>query len=593
MTGNISFWQKITNPILGEEVTCSAIYRPHTSASDEYFRPVSFTASLPSSLPSSETEYGSANHEDAGSGSPCRIRLVGKPDGMYFYFTVSSVTEIIAAKVEYGNKSTLNSEVYIQAEQVLSTITFPLPVYVDEYARCNQYTIDNFGDPTPNTYPCNPNLLINSYFIGGGSQQGAGYFPINQRGQTSYTGAEYGIDGWKTVGNATVTLNTTGISFTAISPSNLRQIVGNSNLDGLTLTASGLYKSITSGYLYSIIIRDSQGTEIARTSNVDSAGIAKITFQVPSGSGNISFEFNSQIEGTFEILGAKLELGPVQTLAHQDYLGNWVLNEIPNFAEEYSKCTKYDLVTNNFSGLCVQGAGGHNSVYRGLNLGSSVTDEQWSVIQDGTFDNLYIGDYWVINGTTYRIAAFDYYWQTGNISSATKHHVTIVPDGYLANQYMNPTNTTEGGYVGSYMYTDVMPTCLSKVQTDFGASHILTRREVLSNSVDATKGTVNGYAWYDYQIGLMTEQNVYGNKAFGDTPMVDNVVSKIYTIDRAQYPLFRFDESIISNRTNGWTWLRNVVNSSSFAYADGFGACSYGSASVVRGVRPAFSIFAG
>lgn len=202
----------------------------------------------------------------------------------------------------------------------------------------------------------NPNLLDNWYFVGGGSQQGGGQFPINQRGQTRYTGGGYGIDRWKTVGNATVTLNTAGISYTAISSSNLRQIVGNSNLDGLTLTASGLYKSITSGYLYSIVIKNSQGAEIARTSNVDSAGIAKITFQVPSGSGNISFEINSQMGGTFEILGAKLELGPVQTLAHQDADGNWVLNDPPpNFQQELAKCQRYQLVLRTFSGnyMCV------------------------------------------------------------------------------------------------------------------------------------------------------------------------------------------------------------------------------------------------
>ena len=42
-------------------------------------------------------------------------------------------------------------------------------------------------------------------------------------------------------------------------------------------------------------------------------------------------------------------------------------------------------------------AGSHNGIYRGNNLGSSVTEEQWNAIQSGTFEDLYIGDYWTIS----------------------------------------------------------------------------------------------------------------------------------------------------------------------------------------------------
>ena len=52
-------------------------------------------------------------------------------------------------------------------------------------------------------------------------------------------------------------------------------------------------------------------------------------------------------------------------------------------------------------------AGAHNAIYRGKNLGTSVTTAQYNAIKAGTFDDLYIGDYWVINGKTWRIAAFD------------------------------------------------------------------------------------------------------------------------------------------------------------------------------------------
>ena len=54
----------------------------------------------------------------------------------------------------------------------------------------------------------NRNLFRNPYFIGGGSQQGAGIFPVNQRGLTNYSTAGYTIDRWS-MGMAThsLTLN--------------------------------------------------------------------------------------------------------------------------------------------------------------------------------------------------------------------------------------------------------------------------------------------------------------------------------------------------------------------------------------------------
>ena len=73
--------------------------------------------------------------------------------------------------------------------------------------------------------------------------------------------------------------------------------------------------------------------------------------------------------------------------------------------------------------VTASGAGAHNSVYRGANLGTSVTSAQWAAIQAGTFDDMYIGDYWVIGGVTYRITAFDYYLRVGD-TDMTTHHVT-------------------------------------------------------------------------------------------------------------------------------------------------------------------------
>lgn len=93
----------------------------------------------------------------------------------------------------------------------------------------------------------------------------------------------------------------------------------------------------------------------------------------------------------------------------------------------------------------------HCNVFRGKNLGGGVSSAQKAAIKDGSFDNLYIGDYWVINDVTWRIADMDYFLRCGD-TDFTSHHLVIVPDTQLYTGKMNEAHTTEGGYVGSLMY---------------------------------------------------------------------------------------------------------------------------------------------
>lgn len=48
-----------------------------------------------------------------------------------------------------------------------------------------------------------------------------------------------------------------------------------------------------------------------------------------------------------DVKAAKLELGPQQTLAHQDADGNWVLNEVPDYGEQLRRCQRYFVRINN------------------------------------------------------------------------------------------------------------------------------------------------------------------------------------------------------------------------------------------------------
>lgn len=51
--------------------------------------------------------------------------------------------------------------------------------------------------------------------------------------------------------------------------------------------------------------------------------------------------------GAIKLAAIKLECGSVQTLAHQGENGNWVLNEVPDYAEQLALCSNYSLITGN------------------------------------------------------------------------------------------------------------------------------------------------------------------------------------------------------------------------------------------------------
>lgn len=243
--------------------------------------------------------------------------------------------------------------------------------------------------------------------------------------------------------------------------------------------------------------------------------------------------------------------------------------------------------------LLFNNAGAHNAIYRGKSLGSTVTTAQYAAIKAGTFDDLYIGDYWTIGGVNYRIAAFDYYLNSGD-TSCTTHHVVIVPDTCLYNAQMHNTssggyeggaaNTTTGGYVGSDMYKSNLEQAKTTIKSAF-SGHVLKHRIYLTNAV--ANGRASGGAWCDSEVDLMCEQMVYGSGIFSPVSDGSNVPAN-YRVEKSQLPLFQHEPSRICNRNN-W-WLRDVITASDFAYVISYGNARCGDASHSGGVRPAFCI---
>lgn len=226
------------------------------------------------------------------------------------------------------------------------------------------------------------------------------------------------------------------------------------------------------------------------------------------------------------------------------------------------------------------GAGFHNSIFRGKSLGSAVTPEQYAAISGGTFDDLYIGDYWTIDGVTYRIAAFNYFYNCGD-TALTQNHITIVPDKALYTHKMNNTSITTGGYIGSKMYREGLDTAKTTIKNAF-SGHVVKHRQYLCNAV--TGGEASAGDWVDSEVELMNEVMVYGSVVNGHaTYGLHNV-----GVCKSQLPLFTYRHDLIGSRQ--YYWLRDVASASTFAFVHAAGYALPHAASQASGVRPAFSI---
>ena len=172
-------------------------------------------------------------------------------------------------------------------------------------------------------FPWNPNLLDNWYFGN----------PVNQRGKTSYTGGGYCIDRWIIAGDTpqlTVTSGSIkGVGYLAQKA----EVYTSSSLEGMQLTLSALMSDNTFGSIAFNLIKGM----------VNPFAIEKNDYIVYAEWANTNDFFSVNWKTASEAVGlvaVKLELGGVQTLAHQEN-GVWVLNEIPDYGEQLRRCQRY------------------------------------------------------------------------------------------------------------------------------------------------------------------------------------------------------------------------------------------------------------
>lgn len=196
--------------------------------------------------------------------------------------SADSAATSVEGAVKYNTPQTLTDA---QKAQARANIGAPAP-----YTAGDGISISGSVIATK-VQPCNRNLLDNWYF-------GA---PVNQRdvsGTTSSAG--YFLDRWKLV-SGSVTISADGITLNGT----MQQVLETAPVG--TVTASAMTQ----------------------------AGVGEVVPTYDSASKTVTVTADGK-----NLVAVKLEIGPQQTLAHQED-GVWVLNEIPDYGEELTKCMRY------------------------------------------------------------------------------------------------------------------------------------------------------------------------------------------------------------------------------------------------------------
>lgn len=284
----------------------------------------------------------------------------------------------------------------------------------------------------------------------------------------------------------------------------------------------------------------------------------------------------------------------------------------------------------------------HNGIYRGKDLTNIYTVEQiYERVHDGSFEDLYLGDYFTVSittdimtrftgetfetGVTYyevggadpvnrtftatedtepqsgkiyctkltktenvdlMFAAFDYYYNMSD-TALTTHHAVLIPRGagFATTAKMNLANTTAGGYYGSDMHQITLPCYAKSLKTVLG-NYLLSHKTWLTTTVNTSApsmagagmtGAASASAWEATEFQLMNEVQIYGSMAWSSSAYDVGV-------DNEKLPVFNFINPVHFGRN--YFWLRSVVSSTGFAACHYYGTAYYNYASSAYGVRP-------
>lgn len=241
----------------------------------------------------------------------------------------------------------------------------------------------------------------------------------------------------------------------------------------------------------------------------------------------------------------------------------------------------------------------HRNLFRGKNLGTEVTEAQKEAIGSGTFKDLFVGDYWVINDVTWRIADINY-WM-GHRMAATAptyfrtNHLAIIPDSTLYKAPMNATSVVTGGYYGSLMRSTNINRAIQMADQAF-PNLVIEHPEFLTITTHATGGYPTVKEIKDVKVVIPNSAIIFGTRIQEPMTSINSstgALTRPYLIDHSPTPLslMQINNNFIPTNDGTFYWLRDTATYQSFSSVADYGANFYtGASSASIGVRPIFAI---
>lgn len=206
----------------------------------------------------------------------------------------------------------------------------------------------------------------------------------------------------------------------------------------------------------------------------------------------------------------------------------------------------------------------HNQIFRGKHLGDRMTNAQQQAIKTGSFDDLWLGDYWVRNNVRYTIAGFNYWLGQAGI---TNSHVVILARGLFDSVKFSTGNMTD--VRTTYIISNVVNvTALNRFVDVFGSDKIMSRPHNYVNHFDGS-GVPDNVATDSVKMSLMQPGML-------STAGVGAIIRSNYTInnfnDTMILPLFLAKPDWRNTTSNHW--LNYVFSNGHAAVISTIGAIS-------------------
>lgn len=162
------------------------------------------------------------------------------------------------------------------------------------------------------------------------------------------------------------------------------------------------------------------------------------------------------------------------------------------------------------------------SIVRGNYLGNTMTSAQKAAIRDGSFEGLYLGDYWTFNNTNWRIVDFDYWMHSPGVNATSPikiHHAVILPDDTRmmfapTRPFTSARKTSNCGFDFSTASKNRVAAIANQAKLIFGTSGLLRRLVRYNTTLSAPRYAMN-HANYYTDAGMPSELMVLGAHNLG------------------------------------------------------------------------------